>query len=76
MTISLLFIRRENRSFPKRKTKYLRKYDKRGVPNLFYVPGKNEKDKRQQDETSNIPLTGTKESDSVDSLGKLRLYVY
>ncbi|CAG9116317.1 unnamed protein product [Plutella xylostella] len=31
---------------------------------------KNEKDKRQQDETSNIPLTGTKESESVDSLDK------
>ncbi|XP_061725215.1 B-cell receptor CD22-like [Cydia pomonella] len=31
---------------------------------------KNEKDKRQQDETSNMPLTGTKESDSVDSLDK------
>ncbi|XP_060807927.1 nephrin [Amyelois transitella] len=31
---------------------------------------KNEKNKRQQDETSNIPLTGTKESESVDSLDK------
>ncbi|CAD0206042.1 unnamed protein product [Chrysodeixis includens] len=31
---------------------------------------KHEKDKRQQDETSNIPLTGTKESESVDSLDK------
>ncbi|KAI8433768.1 hypothetical protein MSG28_015743 [Choristoneura fumiferana] len=34
---------------------------------------KNEKDKRQQDETSNIPLTGTKESDSVDSLVEYRV---
>lgn len=40
--------------------------------NLF--SGKNEKDKRQQDETSNIPLTGTKESESVDSLGKLFVF--
>lgn len=32
--------------------------------------GKNEKDKRQQDETSNIPLTGSKESESADSLDK------
>ncbi|XP_072933883.1 uncharacterized protein [Epargyreus clarus] len=31
---------------------------------------KNEKGKRRQDETSNIPLTGTKESESVDSLDK------
>ncbi|XP_052747785.1 B-cell receptor CD22-like [Galleria mellonella] len=31
---------------------------------------KNEKVKRRQDETSNIPLTGTKESESVDSLDK------
>ncbi|KAL4703891.1 hypothetical protein ACJJTC_013068, partial [Scirpophaga incertulas] len=31
---------------------------------------KNEKDKRQQDETSNIPLTGSKETESVDSLDK------
>ncbi|CAH0403745.1 unnamed protein product [Chilo suppressalis] len=31
---------------------------------------KNEKDKRHQDETSNIPLTGSKETESVDSLDK------
>ncbi|CAG9789977.1 unnamed protein product [Diatraea saccharalis] len=31
---------------------------------------KNEKDKRHQDETSNIPLTGNKETESVDSLDK------
>ncbi|XP_028037558.1 nephrin-like [Bombyx mandarina] len=32
--------------------------------------GKSEKDKRQQDETLNIPLTSTKESESVDSIDK------
>jgi hypothetical protein len=36
----------------------------------MFITDRNEKNKRQQDETSNIPLTGTKEADSVDSLGK------